>query len=228
MSFVAQTVYVIDDDSGARESVRSLATSNGIHSETYESAEAFFSEYHVKMRGCLVTDLQMPGLNGADLQKKLVEAHCALPIIVITAYASTPLTVELVRRGALTVLEKPCLSDALWIAIQTALTLESARREKLDFMASARSRFEQLHPKETDVLELVVAGVPNKLIAAKLGVSTRTVENRRAAIFEKTETQSVAELVRLVMEVGVSGLDNIRPAETGDEWYLSAKRRSAS
>lgn len=197
------TVYIVDDDEGARQSLRAVTRSMGVHAETFESAESFLAAFDPNQHGCLVTDLRMHGMSGIELQKKLVDDGVTLPVIIITAHAETPLTVQAVKKGAVNVLEKPCRDYELFDAIRDALAADAqARRnrsrvnEKRDF----QKRLAALSPDEQRVLELMVDGVANKVIARRVDVSIRTVESRRQRIFEKTNTHSLAELVRMVTE----------------------------
>jgi RNA polymerase sigma factor (sigma-70 family) len=195
------TVFVVDDDEEARVSVCALVRSMGLPTKDFPSGEEFLAFYAAyDLRGCLVTDLRMLGMSGIDLQEKLSEMGSELPVIVLTAFARTPLTVRAMRNGAVTMLDKPYHEDDLWDAICKALALEEARRESRRRSEEIRQRLERLSPSEQQVLDLVVAGKPNKVIAKRLGVSLRTVENRRREVFTKMNAQSVAELVRLVIE----------------------------
>lgn len=195
-----QTVFVVDDDRQARESVCALVRSLGIRAESYTSAEEFLAAFTPNRAGCLVTDVRMLGMSGIELQQKLNEAGVPLPVIMLTAYARTPLTVKAMQQGALTLLEKPYDDDDLWDAIRKALAEDANRRQQFELVEQARTRLERLTEKEREVLDCVVSGKPNKTIARELGVSIRTVENRRREIHAKTGTESVAELVRMVIE----------------------------
>ncbi|MFV1965925.1 MAG: response regulator transcription factor [Pirellulaceae bacterium] len=195
------TVYVVDDDEEARVSVCALVRSMGLPTRDFVSGEAFldfFAEHDVY--GCLVTDHRMLGMSGIELQEKLAEMGSEIPVIILTAFARTPLTVRAMRSGAVTMLDKPYHDDDLWDAISKALALEDERRAARGRAEAIRRRMTLLSPSEKRVLDLVVAGEPNKVIARRLGVSLRTVENRRREIFSKMQAPSVAELVRLVIE----------------------------
>lgn len=198
----AVTVFVVDDDQQSRNSVKALVRSMGIAAETFESAEAFLAAYSPEQPGCLVTDVRMFGMSGVELQDRLIAQQISLPVIVITAFAKTQLTVEVVKKGAITVLEKPYDDDDLWDAIRKALSVDTARREQIAHRREIRDRIASLTEKETDVLERVVAGKANKVIAKELDISIRTVENRRREVFEKMQADSLAELVRMVLEAG--------------------------
>lgn len=197
------TVYVVDDDPGARESVRLLVRSMGVQSKQFESAEEFLASLDVEAAGCVVTDLRMPGASGLDLQAALAEAGSTLPVIVISGVAETRATVKAMEQGAITLLDKPYREDELWTAIRRALTLDVARRREADEHAAVRERFARLTARETETLRMILEGKPNKAAATVLNVSERTIENRRRSIFAKTGTKSVAELVRLCIEADV-------------------------
>ncbi len=200
---VEQTVFVVDDDRQARESVCALVRSLGLRAESFASAEEFLAAFTPDLAGCLVTDVRMLGMSGVELQQKLNEAGAPLPVIVLTAYARTPLTVKVMQQGALTLLEKPYEEDDLWDAIRKALAQDTNRRQQHEHVERIRGRLASLTDKEREVLDGIVAGKPNKNIARELDVSIRTVENRRRDIFAKTQTDSVAELVRMVIDAEV-------------------------
>ena len=194
------TVFVVDDDEQARKSVCALIRSMGIRAESFASAEEFLDGCEGRGAGCLVTDVRMLGMSGLELQEELNRRNVLLPIIVLTAYARTPLTVRAVKAGAVTVLEKPYEDDDLWDAIRNALAEDAAARAQHQRRRELRRRIERLTPSERKVMELIAQGRPNKSIAKLLDVSIRTVENRRREVFEKMEAHSVAELVRMVIE----------------------------
>jgi FixJ family two-component response regulator len=142
----------------------------------------------------------MLGMSGLELQEKLKELDISLPVIIISAYAQTPMTVQAMKRGAVSFLEKPCEENQLWDAIREALAQDEATRLARERREECHQRLAILTPAERAVMELIVAGEPNKVIAKRLGVSVRTVEARRHEVFKKTQVDSVAALVRLVME----------------------------
>jgi FixJ family two-component response regulator len=195
-----QTVFVVDDDEDARNSVCALVRSMGLPTRGFSSAEEFLEAYTSDAPGCLVTDVRLLGMSGIDLQEALAARGKELPVIVLTAFARTSLTVRAIQQGAVTLLDKPYHDDDLWEAIGKGLTEDAERRAKRSRREEIRARVERLSTSERDVLELVVAGQANKVIAKRLGVSLRTVENRRREVFAKMEADSVAELVRLTME----------------------------
>ena len=194
------TVFVVDDDEDARDSVCVLVRSMGIPAEPFASAEEFLAGYVKGRPGCLVTDVRMLGMSGIELQEELIQRNISLPVIVLTAYARTRVTVRVMAAGAVTLLEKPYDEDELWDAIRKALARDAQRWEGVQRQREVRSRVDQLTPGERAVMDLIVQGQPNKTIARKLEISVRAVENRRSAIFTKMQADSVAELVRLVID----------------------------
>lgn len=199
-----QIVYVVDDDRQARDSVCALVRSYGITALAFASAEELLAQLPAAARGCIVSDVRMDGgMSGDELQVKLKEKQVSIPIILLTGYAKTSLTVKVMQAGAVTLLDKPYREDELWDAIRKALTLDAAQHNELARRQEIQRAFDQLTPQEVEVLRGIVAGKANKQIAGQLDVSLRTIESRRHVIFEKFQVKSVAELVRLVIEAGI-------------------------
>jgi two-component system, LuxR family, response regulator FixJ len=194
------TVFIVDDDPHARESVRALVRSMGMPAVVFHSAEDFLSRYDHEP-GCLITDYRMEGINGIEMQEELRRRSCHLPVIVVTAYARTQLTVRAMQNGAITLLDKPYDDDDLWQAIREALATDSKHRALQNKHAEIRQRLQRLTSKEHAVLDLIIQGKANKTMASELSVSLRTIENRRRSIFSKFEANSVAELVSLVLKL---------------------------
>ena len=200
MSWQEQVIYVVDDDQRARDSVCALVASMGLESKAFASAEEFLEFYSNDLPGCLVTDIRMLGMSGLELQSALRDMGSLLPVIVLTAFATTPVTVQAIQRGAITLLDKPYHEDDLWNAIRKALAQDSRKRVEAAHRQAIRKRINHLTPSERAVLSFVVAGKPNKVIANRLDVSVRTVENRRSEIYTKLKAESVVDLVRMVIE----------------------------
>jgi FixJ family two-component response regulator len=196
------TVFVVDDDEQARHSVCALVQSMGLRAQAFASAEEFLASDVSNQPGCLVADIRMRGMSGLELQEELRRRAVWLPVVVLTAYARTPLTVRAMQAGAVTLLEKPYENEDLWDAIRRALAVDAASRAAISHRQELRARLERLTSAERAVLDLIVAGKPNKAIAQRLDVSLRTIENRRRDVLQKLEVESVAELVRLVIEAG--------------------------
>jgi len=194
------TVFVVDDEPAARKSLCALVQSFGLQAESFESGEAFLEEFDPNRPGCLVTDVRMRGMSGVELQEALRNQGIALPVIIITAFAETPLTVRAMKNGAVTLLEKPCRDNELWKATRDALALDAMNRDRDAARAEIRARIAALTESERIVLDLIVSGKMNKQIAGELDLSVRTVESRRHHIFAKMKAESLADLIRLVLE----------------------------
>ena len=195
---VEPTVFVIDDDHEARQSVCALARSMGVSAKDFDSAESFLDFYRGDP-GCLVTDFRMRGMNGLELQESLIQRGNQLPVIIVTAYARTPLTVQAIQKGAITMMDKPYDDDSLWQSIRLALSVDQQRRQEHKLKAEAKRRIDSLNDKERSVLELILKGTSNRTMAEVLNVSLRTIENRRRKVFSKLAVDSLAELVAMVL-----------------------------
>ena len=195
------TVFVVDDDPAARESVAALVKSKGLPVETFESAEDFLARMDFSRAGCLIVDVKMTGMSGLGLQRRLKEQGVALPVVVITGFAQIPMAVQAIQNGAVTFMEKPCKKEELWRSIDLALRQDTIQRETLKQRESIQGRLEQLTKDELLVLDELFRGQPNKRIAAKLDIGLRPVELRRSKIMKKMQADSLAELVRLVMTI---------------------------
>lgn len=201
MSPANPTVFIVDDDEGARNSVKAIVRSMGVDAETFSSAEEFLEQADSSRPGCLVTDLRMLGISGIELQERIAELGLSLPVVIITAHAETAMTVRAIKNGALTVLEKPCRDYELYDMLRSALALDAKLRLRNAEVNAFTRKLEMLTEGERAVLDLMIEGQANKVVARRLGVSIRTVESRRQQIFEKTETDSLAELIRLVVQL---------------------------
>lgn len=196
------TVFIVDDDRAARESVVSLVSPMGIPARMFASAEEFLEVVSARDYGCVVTDLRLAGISGVELKTRLNERAIELPTIVLTGHADVQVTVRAMQQGAITLLEKPASGIELWEAIRSALKLDEQRRSRNAAQRDLRRRLRSLSEKERQVMDLIVAGLPNKTVARRLDVSLRTVEARRKAIFDKLGARSLAVLVQLVMQAG--------------------------
>jgi RNA polymerase sigma factor (sigma-70 family) len=193
------TIFVVDDDVGSRRTIEAMAEAMGVASASFASAEEFLQYFDARQPGCLVTDLRMPGMSGLELQERLNEMQIRIPVMLMTAYADVPVTVQAMEQGAIMVLEKPCFDTQLWEAISKALEVDARRREKENARREVQDRLRELTSAERQVLDMVVEGLPNKTIAKRVDVSVRTVENRRQSIFRKLGVTSVAALVQAVL-----------------------------
>jgi len=199
------TVFVVDDDDLARKSVCALVQSMGVNAESFASAEEFLDQYVEERAGCLVTDLRMLGMSGVELQENLARRGILLPVILLTAYARTPITVRAIQAGAITVLDKPCDDDDLWNAIRGALLQGEGEQAEHAQRQAIRTRLAQLAPQERQILDMTIAGAAIKAIAARLGVSERTVAGRRRKTLAKMQANSTADLIRLTNQAGTDG-----------------------
>jgi FixJ family two-component response regulator len=190
-------VFVIDDEELIRDGIKSLIRSIGLRAETFESAHDFMLAKRPDAPACLVLDVRLPGLSGLDLQRNLRDAHIYIPIIFLTGHGDIPMSVRAMKEGAMEFLTKPVRGQDLLDAIHKAIALDRALRNERAELAETRKRFGSLTPRETEVLNLVVAGLLNKQIADELGTSELTIKTHRAHVMEKTRAESLAHLVRM-------------------------------
>lgn len=195
------TVFVVDDDDAVRSSLRLLLKSVGLAAVTFGSAQEFLAAYDPAQPGCLVLDVRMPGLSGLELQQQLNLRGAVIPVIFITGHGDIPMAVEAMKHGAFDFLQKPFRDQDLLDRVQRALAQDASNRAELRQKDHIRSRLESLTPREREVLRLVTTGKANKVMAAELGVSQRTVEIHRARVMEKMGASSLAQLVRMVMDL---------------------------
>jgi len=195
------TVFVVDDDSAVRDALKLLLRSVGHPVETYGSGQDFLDGYPDDQPGCLVLDIRMPGMSGLELQQQLNTRHSLLPIIFITGHGDVPMAVEAMQAGAMDFIQKPFRDQDLLDRINQALDKDASNRAALSERNAIRKRLETLTPREREVMDLVVDGKANKVIAGDLNLSQRTVEIHRARVMEKMQATSLAHLVRMVLEV---------------------------
>ena len=194
------TVFVVDDDDAVRNSLRFLLKSVGLPTQTLASATEFLQSYQQSQPGCLVLDVRMPAMSGLELQQQLNLRGATIPVIFITGHGDIPMAVEAMQHGAFDFLQKPFRDQDLIDRIQKALAKDAKTRAALKEHERIRRRLETLTPREREVLGLMTKGMPNKVMAAELGVSQRTVEIHRARVMEKSGASSLAQLVRMVMD----------------------------
>ena len=201
MTDIQQTVYVVEDDEAVRDSLELLLKSDGKPVKTYESANAFLKDYSDKMAGCIVLDIRMPGMDGMELQKKLNEKHSILPIIFVTGHGDVPMAVDAMKEVAVDFIQKPYREEALLEKIEAALEQDLEQRKTLDEKQEIIRRVKSLTPREAEIMDRMIAGQANKVIAIELEISQRTVEIHRSRVMHKMGTHSLAHLVRMVLSV---------------------------
>jgi two-component system response regulator FixJ len=192
-------VHVIDDDEAMRHSLEFLLDSEGLEARTYDSALVFLDGLADRAPGCIVTDVRMPGMTGLELVRRLAELEVEDPVIVITGHADVPLAVEAMKAGVADFIEKPFENEVLIGAIRRALSAAGEVRERSEERRRIVERLEALSGRERQVLDALVEGKPNKIIAFDLGISARTVEIYRANVMSKMAAGSLSELVRMTM-----------------------------
>jgi len=196
-------VYVIDDDTSMRESLKSLFSSVGLRVETFGAAPEFLGKELPDAAVCLVVDVRLPGLSGLDFQSELAKVNIDVPIIFITGHGDIAMTVKAMKAGAVEFLPKPFRDQDLLDAVKLALEKDEAKRQSGKTSASVRSLFESLTPREQEVIGLVTAGLMNKQVAAEMGVSEITVKVHRGNAMRKMKANSLADLVRMADMLGI-------------------------
>lgn len=195
------TVYVVDDDEGVRNSLELLLSSVSLNVKCYASGQAFWDDWNSRQPGVLLVDLRMPGMSGLELQQKLVQAGNRIPIIFITAHGDVSSAVRAMRTGADEFLTKPFSEEVLLDAIRKAVRSELARREQEQKVSGVRDHYRTLTPRQREVLECVVAGKSNKEIARDLDISVKTVELHRGQMMSRMAADSIADLVKMHVEL---------------------------
>ena len=198
-------VFIVDDDEAVRNSLRLLVKSVGLTAAALDSAQEFLASYDPLQPGCLVLDVRMPGMSGLELQQQLNLRGAVIPVIFITGHGDVPMAVEAMQQGAFDFLQKPFRDQDLMDRIQRALEKDRANRAELGECSLIRQHHETLTPREREVLALVTSGKANKVMAADLGLSQRTIEIHRARVMEKMGASSLAHLVRMVLDLEDSG-----------------------
>ncbi len=208
-------VFVVDDDAAVRSSLRLLVKSVGLFAAVFVSAQEFLASYDTRQPGCLILDVRMPGMGGLELQQQLNLRGAVIPVIFITGHGDIPMAVEAMQHGAFDFLQKPFRDQDLIDRMQRALEKDRENRAALGQRTRIRERLDTLTPREREVLALLTSGKANKVMAADLGLSQRTVEIHRAHVMEKMAASSVAQLVRMVLDLEESARpDNRTSGET--------------
>lgn len=195
-------IHVVDDNEAMRKSLRMVLESAGLASRCYASSEEFLDNYTYTPLGCILLDVRMPGINGLELQQHLSQHNINLPIIIMTGYADVPTAIRAMKAGAIDFVEKPFDQDDLLARIH--LCIQKSEELKQDEGRRIEgARLDLLTEREREVMQLLVNGKINKVIAAELGISTRTVEAHRAHIMEKLQARTVSDVVRIALQAGL-------------------------
>ena len=200
----APVVFVVDDDSAIRDSLRRLISSVGFKVEVFPSARAFLGARRPDAPGCLVLDVRLPGLSGLDLQRELSATDAELPIIFLTGHGDIPMSVRAMKAGAVEFLTKPFREQELLDGIRSAIERDRTMRAERQERTELQRRYASLTPRERDVLARIVGGLLNKQIAGELGTSEATVKEQRGHVMTKMQAGSVAELVRFASRLGIT------------------------
>jgi two-component system response regulator DctR len=190
--------YLVDDDEAIRDALSWMLKSRGIPCTTFASAEAFLSAWHRDLAGCVVLDMRMSGMTGLDCFDRLRDMEATLPVIFLTGHGDVPLAVATLKKGAFDFFEKPLNDNELATRIQEAMALDARQREANASVDSLNARLASLTTRERQIMELVLAGKFNKVIADELNISMRTVEVHRANLFDKMQVKTAVELANLM------------------------------
>jgi two-component system response regulator FixJ len=199
-----RTVFVVDDDDAARDSLLMLLKSDGLPVRGFASAHEFLATFDPAARGCIITDLRMPSMDGIELIRALKGLGCILPVIVITGHADVGRAVDAMKAGAIDFIEKPYESEVILKAVRHCLEENDAAVDAGAARTRILRRLESLTPRERQVLDLIVDGASNKVIAATLTISPRTVEIYRANVMSKMRAESLSDLIRSTITAGAA------------------------
>jgi FixJ family two-component response regulator len=219
----APTVFIVDDDAPLLRALSRLLREHDLQVATFASAEDFLAQRDVDAPGCLVLDVNLPGLDGLALQRHLAERAPALPIVFLTGQGDIPMTVQAVKAGAVDFLTKPVAAKVLLAAVRSGVEQDALARAKRVEGDAQRQCLDRLTPREREVLAGLIAGKLNKQIAADLGIVEQTVQFHRARIMERMQARTVAELMHLAAGVALA-----RGAPQADDWLKGQRRRASA
>jgi FixJ family two-component response regulator len=194
-------VFIVDDDDGVRSALALLLRSAGIAARGFATADEFIRAYDPAACGCLLLDVRLPGTSGLELQERLRERGIDLPVIMVTGHADVPMAVRAMKHGAIDFLQKSFNEQLLLERVQQGLAIDREHRQTLGAARKVQQLYDELSPRERDVMHGIVAGKANKVIAIDLGISERTVEVHRRRVMEKMQVRSVADLVQAALRL---------------------------
>lgn len=198
----ATTTHIVDDDPAVRDALQWLLRSRGVVSQTWGSASEFLSFATGDLCGCALLDVRMPGMSGIELFDRLRSLHCRLPVIFLTGHGDVPMAVQALKDGAFDFIEKPYDDNALVDKVLAAIAHDLKRGARDDSILLVRQKLEQLTQREQEIMQLILAGKLNKVIADELGIAMRTVEVHRSRVFEKMQVRSAVELSQMLSPLG--------------------------
>ena len=193
------TIFIVDDDAAVRDSLSALLEADGFATETFESAKAFLAGYKPKDACCVIADIRMPDMDGLELQEELIRRAWGLPVIIIIGHGDVPLAVRAMKAGAVDFIEKPFDDDILRASIARGIAKSKRMRGESALTQEVETRIAELTAREREVMEHLVAGRPNKVIAHRMDISPRTVEVHRGRVVDKMQARSLSDLVRMAL-----------------------------
>jgi FixJ family two-component response regulator len=192
-------VFIVDDDEQVRSALTLLMESVGLQAYSFSSAQEYLDQFNPELPGCLILDVRMPGMSGLDLQARLVAEKVHPPIIIITGHGDVPMAVRAVRAGAIDFIEKPFNNQVMLDCVHRAIETDAVQRGETSRMQDIEEHYNELTPREKEVLQCVVDGKRNKIIAAELNISQSTVEAHRSKVMDKMQAESLSDLLRMAI-----------------------------